>query len=93
MSNFIIKKDGSKEPFDIQKIKNAIVTSGTQAGLTVEEGNKLAEEVANTIARSVANLNEILGAEIRARALSQLDAISPTVSAAWRRYDEENNKN
>jgi len=93
MSNFIIKKDGSKEPFDIQKIKNAIVTAGEQAGLTVEEGKKIAEEVSDTIARSIANLNEVLGAEIRARALSQLDAISPAVAGAWRRYDEENNKN
>ena len=42
---------------------------------------KIAEEVANTIAQSVANLNEILGAEVRARALSQLDAIAPAVAA------------
>jgi transcriptional regulator NrdR family protein len=92
MANFIIKKDGTKEPFNAQKIKSAIVVAATQAGITAEEGAKIAEEVVNTIAQSVANLNEVLGAEIRARVLSQLDAIAPTVAEAWRKYDKENNK-
>jgi len=92
MANFIIKKDGSKEPFNPQKIKSAIVAAARQAGLTAEEGAKIAEEVVNTIAQSVANLNQVLGAEIRARILSQLDAIAPAVAEAWRKYDKENNK-
>lgn len=92
MANFIIKKDGAKEPFNAQKIKSAVVAAARQAGLTAEEGAKIAEEVANTIAQSVKNLNEILGAEVRARALSQLDAIAPAVAGAWKKYDEENNK-
>lgn len=92
MANFIIKKDGAKEPFDMQKIKSAIVAAATQAGLTAEEGVKTAEEVASTIAQSVANLNEVLGVEIKARVLSQLDAIAPAVADAWRKYDKENNK-
>ena len=92
MANFIIKKDGKKEPFDIQKIKSAIVTAATQAGVTAEEGVKIAEEVANTIAQSVANLSEVLGVEVRARALSQLDAIAPAVAESWRKHDKENKK-
>ncbi len=93
MANFIIKKDGSKQPFDAQKIKSAIITAATQAGVTAEEGAKIAEEVANTITQSIANLNEVLGVEIRARIISQLDAIAPAVAEAWRKYEKENNKN
>ena len=92
MANFIIKRDRRKEPFNIEKIKRAVVAAATEAGLEVEEGTKIAEEVANTIAKSVANFNEVLAVEIRARILSQLDAIAPTVAESWRKYDKENNK-
>ena len=92
MPNFIIKKDGTKEPFNIQKIKSAVVAAATDTNLSAEEGAKIAEEVANTIARSIANLNEVLGVEIRARVLSQLDAVAPTVAEAWKKYDKENGK-
>ncbi|MDO8660062.1 MAG: ATP cone domain-containing protein [Candidatus Parcubacteria bacterium] len=92
MANFIIKKDGTKEPFDTQKIKNAVVAAATDAGLSIEEGFKIAEDVSGTIARSILNLNEVVGAEIRARILSQLDATTPKVAEAWRKYDKENNK-
>ncbi len=93
MANFIIKKDGSKQPFDAQKIKSAISAAAAQAGVTAEEGAKIAEEITNTITKSIANLHEVLGAEIRARIISQLDAIAPAVAEAWRKYEKENNKN
>lgn len=89
MANFIIKKDGKKEPFDAQKIKSAVVAAATQAGVTAEEGVEIAEKVASTITQSVANLSEVVGAEVRARALSQLDAIAPTIAEAWRNHDEK----
>ena len=92
MPSFIIKKDGTKEPFNIQKIKSAVVAAATDTNLSAEEGAKIAEEVANTIARSIANLNEVMGVEIRARVLSQLDAVAPTVAEAWKKYDKENGK-
>ena len=38
------------------------------------------------------NLNEVLAVEVRARALSQLDVIAPTVAGAWRKYDKKNGK-
>lgn len=92
MANFIIKKDGTKEPFNVEKIKSAVVAAGTQAGLQAEEAAKIAEEVAVTVTNSVSNINEVLGAELRARILSQLDAIAPSVSEAWRKYDKEQGK-
>ncbi len=92
MVSFIIKKDGTKEPFNIQKIKSAVAAAAIDAGLKEKEGAKIAEEVSNTIVQSFANLSEVFGVEVRARALSQLDAIAPTVADAWRKYDKENNK-
>lgn len=92
MANFIIKRDGTKEPFSTEKIKKAVVAAGTDAGLAEEESDKIAEKVSETIAKSVSGLNEVLGAEIKARALSQLDAVAPAVANSWRKYDKENNK-
>jgi len=93
MANFIIKKDRTKEPFSAQKIEKAIIASATQAGVSAEKGSEIAKKVSETIAQSVINLNEVLAVEVRARALSQLDAIAPEVAGAWRKYDKENNKN
>jgi len=93
MANFIIKKDGTKEPFNVEKIKSAVVAATTQAGLAADEGMKIAEEVVSTIVKSIANLSEVSGVEIRARILSQLDSIAPKVAESWRKYDKENNKN
>ena len=87
-----MKKDGKKEPFDVQKIKSAIIVAATQAGITAEEGAKIAEKVTSTIIKSVVNLNEVMGVEIRARVLSQLDVIAPTVAESWRNHDKENKK-
>ncbi|MBI2049868.1 MAG: hypothetical protein HYT35_00210 [Candidatus Staskawiczbacteria bacterium] len=92
MANFIIKKDKTKEPFNAQKIKNAVIAAAGDAGFEAEEGNKIAQEISSAIAGSTSNLNEVLSVEIRARALSQLDAIAPAVAEAWRKYDKENGK-
>ncbi len=92
MANFIIKRDGTKEPFNMQKIKKAVVAAGTDAGLAEGEADKIAEKVSETIAKSISGLNEVLGVEIKARALSQLDAVAPAVANSWRKYDKENNK-
>ena len=92
MANFIIKKDGTKEPFNPQKINNAVIAAAIEAGLVAEEVAEIAEEVSSTVDQSVANLNEVLGVEIMARVLSQLDAIAPIIANAWRKHDKKNDK-
>jgi len=90
MANFIIKKDGSKEPFNLKKIENAVIAAAAEAGFADDLAAKLSQDISNTIKKSTVNLNEVLGVEIRARALSQLDAIAPAVAESWRKFENKN---
>ena len=87
----VIKKDGAKEPFDSQKIKNAVLAASAGTNLTDE----VKEEVAAQVTIRVTNLAEAAGkdvistSELRENILKELDEIESAVSEAWREYDTE----
>ena len=87
MANFVIKKDGSKEPFDADKVKHGVNMAATQAGLATEEAESLADKVEGSVEESIAGVDEIQGAEIKAKVLSILDETAPKVAEAWRSYE------
>ena len=87
MVNFVIKKDGSKEPFDADKIKHGVSMAATQAGLTPEEAESLAGKAVVSINESTAGVDEIEVAGIREKVLSFLDGADPKVAEAWRNYE------
>ena len=89
MANFVIKKDGTKEPFAPEKIKSAIMSAASQAGVQEEEARGTADRVSASVADSILNIEEIPSAELRARILSTLDATSPDISQAWKKYEAE----
>lgn len=88
MASNVVKKDGTKEPFDAEKIRKAIVLAAGQVGLAEKRKNEIAEQVAATLTIAEDN-EEITTSEIREKILNELDSIEPTVSAAWRKYDQE----
>lgn len=89
MANFVIKKDGTKESFDAGKIKRAITSAATKAGLPEEEKIKVVEQVSTAVTQSVAEKEEVTSAEIKEKILAELDTLAPSVSEAWRRYEQE----
>jgi len=92
MANFVIKRDGTKEPFDAEKIRKSIAAASEQANLSEERKNELVEQVTATVLQMAEPREEIATSEIREKILSELDQIEPAVSAAWRKYDEEKGK-
>jgi len=88
MANFVVKKDGTKEPFDAEKIKKAVVNASREAALAEERGNELAEQILNSVTEAAMGKEEITTSEIKEKILSQLDAVEPSVSAAWRKYEQ-----
>lgn len=88
MANFVVKKDGTKEPFDAEKIKKAITAAATQANLPEEEITKAVEQVSATVIQSVAGKEEVETAEIKEKILSELDIAAPSASEAWRKYEQ-----
>jgi hypothetical protein len=56
--------------------------------LAEERGNELAEQILNSVTAAIASKEEATTSEIKEKILSQLDAVEPSVSAAWRKYEQ-----
>lgn len=89
MANFVVKKDGTKAPFDAEKIKNAIALACQDVALPEERKTQVVEQVSAAIIHMVEAREEVSTAEIKTSILSQLDMVEPSASAAWRKYDQE----
>ena len=89
MANFVIKRDGTKEPFDAEKIRRSIKAALLRTDLSEERGNEVVEQVSNAAIQLAEEKEEIATAEIKGKILSELDAIEPSVSEAWRNYEQE----
>ncbi|MDO8474467.1 MAG: ATP cone domain-containing protein [bacterium] len=92
MATQVIKKDGSKQPFDVEKIKRAIEGAAREAGLPEERISQVVREVSEAVisqtgARDDSSEKEIASSEIKAMILNELDRVDPSVSAAWRTYE------
>lgn len=88
----VIKKDGSKVPFDTKKINRAITRAAQDAKLAPAEINKVVNEISDTIIKFVETKEKILSSEIRDLILSRLDRVSPNVSSEWRKFMNNQNK-
>ncbi len=89
MASNVVKKDGTKEPFDPEKIRKSIAAAAELANLSEEKKNEVVEQVATVVIQMAEEKEEIDTSELREKILSDLDRIEPSVSAAWRKYDQE----
>ncbi len=85
----VIKKDGTKQPFDAGKIKKSIAAACQDAALPEERKNQVTEQVSMAVIQMIESMEEIATSEIKEKILGQLDAVEPAASAAWRKHDEE----
>jgi transcriptional regulator NrdR family protein len=89
MATQVVKKDGTKVPFDAEKIKKAIAAAADQAGISEERKNEVVEQVTASAVQMAGAKEEITSVEIREKVLGELDQVEPSVSEAWRKYDQE----
>ena len=89
MAKEVIKKDGTKEPFDAGKIKNAIAAAAQETNLSEERKNEVVEQVAAAVIQMAEGKDEIATSEIRENILKELDSVEPSVSGAWRKYEQD----
>ena len=89
MAKEVIKKDGTKEPFAAEKIKNAIRAAAARTELSDERKNEVIGQVAAVVIQLADTKEEIATSELRKKILSELDNVEPSVSAAWKKYDQE----
>jgi len=89
MANFVIKRDGTREPFDAEKIRRAITGAAQRTNLPEGRKKEVIEQVLNVALQSAREKEEIKTSELKEKILSELDAIEPSISEAWRKYAQE----
>ncbi len=92
MANQVVKKDGSKEPFDAEKVKKAIALAAGDAGLPAERASSVVSQVASVVLEFAASKEEISAIQLKEKILGELDKIEPAAAAAWRKYDQERSR-
>lgn len=88
MANQVIKKDGSREPFDPEKIKNSIRAAAQRTDLGEERINEVVEQVSKAAIELADSKEEIASSEIREKILTELESVEPKIAEAWRSYEE-----
>ena len=89
MAKEVTKKDGIKQPFAAEKIRNSIAAAAQRTDLSEERKNEVAEQVATAVIQMAEGKEEIATSEIKEKILSELDSIEPAISEAWRKHDQE----
>jgi transcriptional regulator NrdR family protein len=84
----VIKKSGQKEDYDENKIKNSIKKACEEAGISEDRTEEIINIVLDHINNVFKEREEINSSEIREAILGKLDEIEPSVSEAWRNYEE-----
>lgn len=84
----VIKRDGSKEPFDPDKVRRAVEKAAVDAGLALQRRKEVIEKVTEKTIRAVRKKGEIATSALREQILEHLDAVERRVSDAWRRFDQ-----
>ena len=82
----IIKKDGTLEPFDIQKVLNAVTKSGTRVMISFTDDDKKA--ICDTVTEMVLALNEtkVPIAKMHSIVEATLDKVIPDVAKSYKDY-------
>lgn len=80
----VIKKDGTKEPFNSQKIINAVEKSAERAMYHLTDNDKI--NILNFVDKATKEKNEVSINEMHVIVENALDTINPKVAKAYRDY-------
>jgi len=87
----VIKRNGQKEPFSEQKVKNSIKSAVEDAGYDVQAKIRLIDRTISDLNKAMRDKEEIATAEIRNIVINDLeqewDEDQVPVARAWRNYE------
>jgi|GEM_PF-460926 transcriptional regulator NrdR family protein len=89
MIKTVIKRDGSRVPFDEGKIRRAVFAAAVDAGLSRDNAQLAAGRVLNAVLQYTSNQDEIFTYALRNLVLDELDEFAPMVSKAWREFNQK----
>lgn len=86
MATSVIKKDGSKQPFDEGKIRRSVELACQDAGLDEEKTSEAVEKVLPPVLETAGAKDEIATSEIADAVLAGLETAEPTAAEAWKKH-------
>ncbi len=92
MAQQVIKRDGSKEPFDAGKIKKALESAVGRVGLAPERTAEVVKQVLDVVLQFAGEKEEVATSDLRAKVLAELDKLEPSAADSWRKYDQEHGR-
>lgn len=86
MATNVVKKDGSKQPFDEGKIRRSIEATCQDAGLATEKTQEVVGQVLPVALNAAVAKEEIATSELGDVVLAELEKAEPAAAEAWRKY-------
>jgi len=84
----VIKTDGKRETFDVEKLRRAVEAAVMESDVSEDKRKDIIDRVVRATREITENKDEIRTSEIRARILRELDTLEPSISKAWRTYEQ-----
>jgi transcriptional repressor NrdR len=83
----VVKKRGTREPFDMDKIKKSIDKAAIDANYTLEEIKTLTEEIIRDITEEGEKIGELDTEAIRTSIFNTLDENESSIVESWKKFD------
>ncbi len=89
MAQQVIKRDGTKEPFDGEKMKRSIEVAAISAGISIDRTNEIVNQILEVVFKITNDKEEMATSELSDSVFSQLNTIEPKMAELWKKYEEE----
>jgi len=89
MAKVVIKRDGTKEEFDGEKIRKSIEVAAMSSGLSEDKVKKIVFQVLDVVLKLANSKEEIATVELGDAVFNELNKIEPKIAEAWKKYEEE----
>jgi len=84
----VIKRDGTRQPFSERKLRSSIENAAKEAEIPASRVKQVVSDAAREPLEMAKGTKPVETKAIREKVLSRLDAIEPSVSKAWRAFDQ-----
>ncbi len=89
MATQVIKKDGTKEPFEGERLRKSIEVAAINASSSMDEVSKITNKVLNVTLGIAAKKDEIATSELGESVFNELNKIKPEIAEIWKRHEKE----
>ncbi|MCH7828562.1 hypothetical protein IH982_01670 [Patescibacteria group bacterium] len=86
MATNVVKRDGSKQPFDEGKIRRSIKLAVQDAALSSDRTDEVVNQVLPIALAAANSKEEIATSELREVILAELEKTEASAAEAWRKY-------